>query len=321
MLTLFTTAKSFVGHSGIIQCNALQSWTRLHHDVEVILFGDEEGAADAANNLGLRHEARVERHPSGLKYINYMFSRAQQIARHEIVCYVNCDIILTPDFCNAVQIVGGAHASFLMIGRRWDTAIVKPIDFAAPRWSDEIRQLARETKDQRDGWWIDYFCFTRNLYKQIPAFVIGRVHWDNWLVWKALHSGVAVIDASNSVVAVHQNHGYSYHPQGQAGVWTDPLSRRNLALAGGIWHQSTILDATEKLNPNGLLKPNWARSWHAAERTSLLLYGRVKRALTYDLWLPIWHFCLGMSRPIRMRLGLRSELFRRQKDSSGDERR
>jgi len=153
---------------------------------------------------------------------------------------------------------------------------------------------------------------------QIPAFVIGRVHWDNWLLWKALNSRVAVVDASSSVVAIHQNHGYSYHPKGKEGVWTDELSRRNLALAGGRWHQCTILDATTKLTPDGL-KRNWARRWYAAKRTSKLLYGETKRVLTYDVWLPAWHFCLGMSRPIRARMGLRSGVHRRtrEKDSSG----
>jgi len=61
MLTLFSTPKPFHGHIGVIQRNALKSWTVLHPDVEVILFGDDEGAADACRELGLRHEPYVER--------------------------------------------------------------------------------------------------------------------------------------------------------------------------------------------------------------------------------------------------------------------
>jgi hypothetical protein len=34
MITIFTTAKPFLGHSGIIQRNALQSWTLLHPETE-----------------------------------------------------------------------------------------------------------------------------------------------------------------------------------------------------------------------------------------------------------------------------------------------
>jgi hypothetical protein len=306
MLTLFTTAKPFLGHSGIIQRNALQSWKLLHPDVEIILFGNDEGAADISRELGLRHEPDVARDPSGPPYMNCMFDRAQEIARHEILCYVNCDIILTSDFCKAVQRVRVAYAAFLMVGRRWDTEIVTLIDFSAPRWSDEIRQLARETSNQRDGCWIDYFCFSRNLfYKQTPAFVIGRVHWDNWLVWKALNSRVAVVDASGSVVAVHQNHGYSYHPNGQEGVWTSEPAQRNLALAGGLPHLCTIQDATTKLTRDGLKRNR--RRWNDAKQRGQSLYVNFKRVLTYNLWLPAWHFCLGISRPLRTRLGLRSD--------------
>jgi hypothetical protein len=52
MLTLFTTAKPFEGHSGVIQRNALKSWKLLHPDIEIILFGD-----DAAHILRERGEA------------------------------------------------------------------------------------------------------------------------------------------------------------------------------------------------------------------------------------------------------------------------
>ena len=45
MLTFFTTAKPFRGQDGLIQQNALKSWKRLRPDVEVILFGDDAGAA------------------------------------------------------------------------------------------------------------------------------------------------------------------------------------------------------------------------------------------------------------------------------------
>jgi len=56
MLTFFTTAKPFRGHSAVIQRNALQSWRLLHPEVEVILFGNDEGAAEVCADLGLGYE-------------------------------------------------------------------------------------------------------------------------------------------------------------------------------------------------------------------------------------------------------------------------
>ena len=303
MLTLFTTSKPFLGHAGIIQRNALQSWKHLHSEVEVIVFGDEEGVADVCAEFGLRHEARVERDPSGLKYIHAMFDRADEIARYDVLCYVNCDIILGPDFPDAVQRVRAAHAKFLMVGRRWDTDIVEPIDFSSRLWHEETRALALKANNQRDDWWIDYFCFSRDLYyKQIPPFVIGRIRWDNWLIWKALDSHVPVVNASSSVLAIHQNHNYAYHPEGKVGVWTDELSQRNLSLAGGRRHLRKIADATIRLTPEGL-KPNWARHWHRAKRDLL----SITHAFIFGTWMPAWHFLLGLTRPVRARLGLRSK--------------
>ena len=87
----------------MIQRNALESWTLMHPDVDVILFGDDEGAAQACAELGLRHEPHVERHESGLKYVRYLFGEAQRLARHDYMCNLNCDIILLKDFFDAFE--------------------------------------------------------------------------------------------------------------------------------------------------------------------------------------------------------------------------
>src|SRR5712671_7157003 len=107
---------------------------RLHADVEVILFGDDPGAAETARELGLRHEPRVERNQFGSKRVDYMFARAQEIARHDTLCFCNCDIVLLPEFCAAVERVRGRHERFLMVGRRWDTNISEPLDSADAGW-------------------------------------------------------------------------------------------------------------------------------------------------------------------------------------------
>ena len=138
MLTIFTTAKPFRGHTGVIQRNALQSWKALHLDIEIILFGDDPGAAEAAQELGLHHEPFVERNEFGTKRVDYLFARAQAIAQHEILCYVNCDIILMQDFRRAIERVRAIHREFLMGGRRWDTDITEPLPFDQDRKSTRL---------------------------------------------------------------------------------------------------------------------------------------------------------------------------------------
>jgi hypothetical protein len=247
MLTIFSTPKPFHGHIGVIQRNALRSWTLLDPEVQVILFGDDAGASEIAKELGIRHESEIRRAEQGTKYLDYLFDRAQQIAQHDVLCYVNCDIMLTTNFRDCVERVAALRRPFLMVGHRWDIDIAEPWDFKRRDWGERLNATASQHGKQRPSWFIDYFVFTRGLYRDLPPLVIGRVGWDNWLIWKARSQKVLVVDASECFKAVHQNHDYSYHPAGAAGVWTDELARRNYELAGGMSHIFTIDDATHRI--------------------------------------------------------------------------
>ena len=264
----------------------------MHPEAEVILFGEEEGAAEISRELGLRHEPVVERNAQGTKRLDYMFGRAQTVARHDTLCYINCDIILLPEFCRAVERVRAGHSRFLMIGRRWDTDITQPVDFTEAGWDERLSVLAHKHGVQRDADAVDYFTFPRGFYREIPPLVVGRIWWDHWLVWKARSERGEVVDVSRLVTAIHQNHDYGYHPVGAKGVWEDEQARKNFELAGGRAHLFTIDDATHILEPEGErknLKRVWAPSWR---------YLRPKCA-------PVWFALMDLTRPVRKVLGLR----------------
>ena len=251
MLTFFTTAKPFTGHNGIIQRNALKSWKQLHPDVEVIVFGNEEGVAELCAEMGLRHEPRAERHESGMKYLDFMFREAQEKAKHSFLCYSNCDIVLLPDFAEAFEKARKWREKFLLVARRWDTDVTEAIAFERGDWAGEVRQLAQSKGTKQIPNYVDFFVFPRGFYAGVPAMVVGRSYWDHWLVWRALDGGLAVIDASRFVVAMHQNHNYGYHPQGKQGTNEDAVAMRNLELAGGMKHQRSMHDATHAMTSSG----------------------------------------------------------------------
>jgi hypothetical protein len=198
-----------------------------------------------------------------------------------------------------------------MIGRRWDLDVTQPLDFSQPGWQEAIVQRARREGFQRLYYNIDYFAFRRGLYPQVPGLVIGRNWWDQWLVWQARAAGAPVVDVSDVVCAVHQNHDYSYHPQGMAGVWSDEVTQENFRLAGGWPHLHTIEDARYRLLPSGL-HPNRGY-WLAPTKRRLR---RVHKALRGILRTCLWHPLLDTTRSLRHALGLRQEklsFLRRQK--------
>jgi len=277
MLTIFTTPKPFNGHDRIIQTNAIKSWLYLRPECQVILLGDDEGVAEVASELGVVHIPDVECNEYGTPLISSMFSVAQDIARYQLMCYVNADIILLSDFLPAVQSVH--KRQFLMVGQRWDMDLDEPVNFDDEYWESRLR--ARLTKygqlHPRSG--IDYFIYSRGLYDNIPPFTIGRTAWDNWLIYRARLFKAAVIDATKVIIPIHQNHDYSHNTGGETGVWKGPEAMRNRELAGRGEHVLTLEHATWRLTPHGIKRAMTLRDlyFHLDASTLLSPYLRFLR--------------------------------------------
>jgi hypothetical protein len=307
MLTLFTTAKPFRNLNAITQRNALQSWTLLHPQIEVILFGEDEGADKVAHELGIRHESKIERNAFGAIRIDSMFAKAKAVARHDVLCYANCDIIFLQDLCDAVGRVTVMYKDFLAVGRRWDVDIIERIDFSMIDWSRNVKERAVLGNRQQTDWFIDYFVFSRQFFEaKMPPLAVGRAYWDNWTVWKGLQTGRPVVDLSPVVTAIHQNHDYGHHAEGKHGVYTGEEAKLNLRLAGGLDNLRCIADATYVMEPRRI-KKNTRRHWMKFDRAAPSL----ARFLQFRLWNPTLFFFLGITRPIRTALGLRSNPLRR----------
>jgi hypothetical protein len=291
MLTIFSTPKPFEGQIAVIQRNAIQSWLLLSRDVEVILIGDDPGTAETAREFGIQHVKQIERNETGAKYLSNIFNQAQHLARHAIVAYSNCDIVLMSDFLRAVEEVSTWRDNFLMVGRRWEIDIQQPLEFRTSDWETHLRNHVLARGKRRSQHAIDYFVFPRGMYGDIPALVIGRFWWDHWLIWRALSTPVPVVDATARVMAVHQNHDYAYHPQGLHGVWYGREAKANREVAGKGRHLATLDEATHLLTGRGI-KPN-RLYWLAPLRRRLVLFAHAA-----------WYTALEITKPLRYALGL-----------------
>lgn len=248
---MFACPKPFIGVTATHQYNAIRSWQRLHSDAQVILIGDEDGVQKASAECGSDHISRCERNEFGTPLVSSIFEVARKAARHDILCYVNADIILTSYFLPCLNVSKRNKERFLLVGRRWDVDLNTRLDFQRPEWESDLESYVRAYGKKASEWQIDYFAFPKSEYSDIPAFAVGRVRWDNWMIWNATANKIAVIDASAFITAVHQNHDYKHHPQGQQGVWEGPEAARNHELAGGWPHIYSIADASHKIRALG----------------------------------------------------------------------
>ena len=256
MFSIFSIPKPFLGQTKIIQRNAIRSWVALGCECEVVLFGDDDGVADTAEEFGIRHVASIEKNEFGTPLLSSVFSSAQHLATNNILMYVNADIVLCQDLIEAIRRVN--VPLFLMSGRRWDLDVKDEINFQDSEWSKKLgERIAKDGK--RHGFsGMDYFVFPRN-FVNMPAFAVGRPGWDAWFIYDARSHRIPVIDATAAITAIHQNHDYSHSKYGEKQRVGGPEWDRNIELAGGFSNLLTLRDADWVLGEKGLERPTFPR--------------------------------------------------------------
>jgi hypothetical protein len=252
MLTLFTIPKPFTGAAARAQDNTIASWVRLDPSCQIVLFGDDEGIAEAARRHGVEHEPRIRRSRLGTPLLDDAFTQAQDRAVHRLVCYANADIVFTSSLMRALSLV--SFDKFLLVGRRTNLDVPDPIDFAQEDWAIQLEQRARKHGDLYPPTGIDYFVFPRGQIRDMLPFPVGRVLWDNWMIHHSRTLGIPVIDATPTILAVHQNHDYGHICGGQNTAWTGEEVEDNWRMVGPDFLQLSIDDATHMLE-DGRVRP------------------------------------------------------------------
>jgi hypothetical protein len=275
VLTLFTVPKPFVGRTAVLQENALASWRALVPAVQVIVFGTETGAAEAADAVGALHVPEIAMSERGTPLVNDLFRRAQELADNEWLCFVNADIILPPAFMAAVEAAVARLPRAIAVGQCRNIEIDGPTG----GWTPEIEAAALRAPLRGPGG-IDYIVFRQGAFSAFPPFTLGRANFDNWLVWDARKRGLPVVDLTQTVPAIHQMHAYDHVQGGQSEAYFGAEAHHNFVLAGGRLRLFNIDDATHRLTPRGLrrnglapFRANPVLRWLALE------YGRLQRRL------------------------------------------
>lgn len=219
-LAVFAIPRAFERHIGVAQRNAIQSWCALKPRPRVILLGNDPGTAEAALEFGCVHIPDLDRNEFGTPLLGSIFAKAHAAADGGLMLFVNSDIILAEGLGAAIQAC--PDSPFLLTGRRTHLIVRDELDFAGGTWREVLARRVASKGLLGGPTAMDYFVFPHGLFGDVPDFAIGRGWWDHWLAAEALRRGALLIDASESVLAVHQDHGFLATEE----------SIRNLALLG-----------------------------------------------------------------------------------------
>ncbi len=241
-LTIFTAPKPFTNPQiNLIQRNAIQSWQHLGEDVNVFMVGDEPGMAQFASDAGLQQLSGVACNALGTPLVSAIFSMVRQASSSPLLAYVNADIVLTPQFVETARRTYSQLERFLIVGQRYDLNMQQLLEFTSG-WDLYLLADLQKRGRLHPPAGSDYFIFPRTCFNEIPKFAIGRAGWDNWMLYHARVQGFPVVDATRSIIVIHQDHDYSHLPNGQP-HYRLPETSENIRLAGGPRTIFTLADA------------------------------------------------------------------------------
>ncbi len=228
-ISICATPKPFKDHIGKIQEEAIKSWVA-NKDVEVILCGEEEGTKEMVKKYKTKHLPSISYNGFGTPILEYIIERIQNLVDGDLICYTSADMLLT--FKRPINI----KENFLGLGYRYDMDIDKP---------------KIVTKHNASA--CDYWIFPKGMWKRFPAFTVGRGAQEGWMIWYCQRMGIPVIDLTNQVKAIHQNHDYS-HLSNKKGWDKSVEFKRNIDLAGGFFHLRTLRDVDLVLENGQIVK-------------------------------------------------------------------
>ena len=278
MISLFTTAKSFLGRNATNQINALRSWKASGLDVEIMVFGPCQGIDDVSRELGIIRAADVPTSETGVPLIGGMFEMASRRASHEVCCFVNADIILPRAFFDDVLSIHATQKQgYLIVGQREDVDIDAPVSFEGD-WESNFRRQYGAQITEHPPYGSDFFVFPSGQFLEgvIPRLLVGRPGWDLWMIFHARRAGIKTIDLSYSTKVIHQNHDYGHKDRQYEFLPDDPEAQINLShLPRGNECHFTLL-ACDYHFQDGQLKRNFARGdFHSFVKIERALGSRV----------------------------------------------
>ena len=206
LLTLFTTLKD-LPERRIIHNHTFINWGAFKPYIQPVLYVESD-INSQISHLAKRNGWIVKQAPElreNLPVIRTMFKDAIGTFNSDFYGFANADMLFDFSIVSTLQMlkpyVPKLRKGFLISGQRKNILYAR-IKSPEPDQLYKIKTKGRMYSPLAQ----DYFITTSNGYPwhRLPDFVVGRPGWDNWIVLKSFQWRLSFIDATKTILALHQ---------------------------------------------------------------------------------------------------------------------
>ncbi|OWF52120.1 uncharacterized protein LOC110448187 [Mizuhopecten yessoensis] len=205
LLTLFTSwptkAEKYLCHN-----NTIRNWLQLKPLIHPVLFTNETLLAEEAMEKGW-DVLPIRRAGRGVPILKHMYKDVIGRYSSSFYAFSNGDILYSNSLIDTLKaVLNSSQVSkgkpIMIVGRRTNVQDVTSEEASSGK---SVQRTANIRGKIFTVWAEDYFITSTNYpWKDIPEVVIGRRAYDNWLVSNARKQKHVTIDATDTLVALHQ---------------------------------------------------------------------------------------------------------------------
>ncbi|KAH3844279.1 uncharacterized protein LOC127872752 [Dreissena polymorpha] len=242
ILTIFTTWM-YDKDKFPINNKTLFNWRTLP-DVNLIVFSDSEDVNRLSKAAGWS-VVPIQNKAAGAPILPEMFIEAKKTFKSYFYAYANGDLLFTDSLITTLRTVLCSHEYFksekssglLIVGRRTNIPAASVINDDAISWS-KLHSLAKSQGElfQTDA--EDYFISdSKYPWESFQPVAVGRRGYDNWVVAFSRYSNKTVIDASETVLCLHQtlDSRGNYEGLTKGNYNLDLIAKLNVPFSVGGW--------------------------------------------------------------------------------------
>ncbi|KAK3599742.1 hypothetical protein CHS0354_037217 [Potamilus streckersoni] len=205
LLTLFTTWHES-NDKYTVHNITLLNWISLRPLIFPVVFTNEASTAEQCSQKGWKVLPVRATAAKGAPFLKHMYLDAMKKFDSEFYAFANSDILFTDKLVETLLAVLEENSTLrghtLIVGKR--TNVNNLTESEGSSWSG-LESVSKKRGMLFATYAEDYFITSASYpWKDIPDIVIGRRAYDNWLVLNARKMMHRVLDATETILAVHQ---------------------------------------------------------------------------------------------------------------------